>query len=133
MTDTTHRHRPDIGRESSSDPDATREFDGDVGATLFELLFVMLILALLASAVVFAISGVRADAADAGCWSDRRTLAVAAESYFAQHEAAAIPATGVDGDRYERTLVAARLLRAVSVDHDLDADGVVTAEGGASC
>lgn len=129
MTTTTHRHHSEIDHRWSSDPDAT----SDVGATLLELLFVMLILALLASAVVFAVSGVRADAAESGCAADRRTLAVAAEAYFAQHDADQLPAEGTDHDRFERALITAHLLRGVSAYHDLDADGVVTTEGDASC
>lgn len=133
MSDTTHRHDAVVDRATPTDPAAAGEIVDDLGATLIELLFIVLILALLASVVVFAVSGVRADAADAGCAGDRRTLAVAAESYFAQHDAIAIPAVDADHDGRERTLVAAGLLRAVSELHDLDADGVVTAEGGTSC
>ena len=129
MTTTTHRHQLEIDRRSSPAPDTT----SDIGATLLELLFVVLILALLASAVVFAVSGVRADAADSGCAADHRTLAVAAEAYFAQHDADRLPADGVDHDRFERALVGAHLLRGISSYHDLDADGVITTEGDSTC
>ena len=77
--------------------------------------------------------GLRADAADANCGSDRRALAVAAEAYHAQNGPEPVPATGTGHDRYERTLVDAGLLRAVSSIHDLDADGVVRPEGDSPC
>ncbi len=94
---------------------------------------VVLIVGLLASVIVAAVGGMHADAAEASCAADVRTLAVAAEAYQVEHGTDPIPATGIDDDRYERTLVDAGLLRAVSATHDIDAAGVIDPEGTSRC
>ncbi len=125
----TQRHLPD--------PNAARPRSGatghDRGYTVLELIIVVLVIGLLASVVVAAVGGMRADAAESSCAADRRTLAVAAEAYHAEHGTDPITAMGVDHDRFERTLVAAGLLVAASSSHDLDADGVVRPEGNSPC
>lgn len=125
-----HHHLPTTAPcETSGHPAIAR----DHGFSLIELIFVIVILGLLTSAVVIAIGGMRADASDSRCAADRRSLAVAAEAYHAEHGTAPIPATGNDRDRFERTLVDSGLLRAASTIHDLDADGVVQPEGTSPC
>lgn len=111
----------------------TTQRDHDGGWTLVEILLVILILGILALAVVFAISGMRAEAATSSCGTDQRSLAVAAESYFAETRSSSLPATGTDHDRFEQTLVAAGFLRDVSTYHDLDATGAATPEGNSPC
>lgn len=105
----------------------------DVGYTLIELLFVVLILGILTGAVIFTVTGMTAQAAETGCLADRRQLHVSAESFFAQRDADLIPATGAHHDRFEQTLVDEGFLRAPSTFHDLDANGVVTPEENPSC
>ena len=106
---------------------------GDCGYTLIEMLMVVVILGILTAAVGLSVSGLSAQAADTGCLTDRRHVHVAAEAYFAQRGVDLIPATGSGHDRYERTLVDGGFLHGVSVQHDLDATGAVTAEGNSSC
>lgn len=115
MTTTTHRHRAETARATTAEPDAA---GGDPGATLLELLVVLVILAMLATAVVFAMSGMRADAAGSRCAAERHTLALAVETFFAQHGADEIPASGDDNDRHERTLVGLRLMRSLGTCAD---------------
>jgi len=105
----------------------------DHGYTVLELIVVVLLIGLLTSVVIAAVGGMRADAADSSCDADRRSLAVAVEAYHAEHGTGPIPTTGSDHDRFERTLVAAGLLRGASAAHDLDADGVIQPEGNSPC
>lgn len=105
----------------------------DSGYTVLELILVVLVIGMMTSVVIFAVTGMRADAAGSGCAADRRSLATAAEAYFAEHGSDPIPATGSDHDRYERTLVDAGLLWAVSTSHDLDATGAIDHEGTPPC
>lgn len=104
----------------------------DAGYTLIEMILVVLILGIMASVVVIAVGGMRTDAAETACSTDRRQLAVAVEAYLAEH-GAPIAATGVGPDRFERTLVDAELLRSPSDLHDLAADGTINPEGTSSC
>lgn len=126
-----HSHSPSAPPEPVRT--STGVATGDEGFTLIELVLVVLILGLLTSVVVIAVGGIRADAAESGCAADHRTLAVAAEAHRAQYRGIPIPATGTDHDRFERTLVDAGLLRAVSVIHDLDAGGSIHPEGNSPC
>lgn len=105
----------------------------DRGATLTELLVVIVILGLLIAALSIAVTGMKSQAAEVGCAADRRHLHTAIESYFAQRETRTIPATGLDHDRYERTLVDAGVLRQASEFYDLGATGVMTMEATATC
>jgi len=116
-----------------SDRTATSVTGRDQGFTLIELTLVVLILGFLTSVVVIAVGGIRADAAESRCDADHRALAVAAEAHRAEYGTDPIPATGVDHDRFERSLVDAGFLRAVSIIHDLDADGVIQPEGTSPC
>lgn len=121
-----HRERrPESGTEATVARDA--------GVSLLEVIVVVLIVGLLASVVVVAVGGMRADAADTSCAADRRALAVAIESYAAEHGTGPIPPTGTDHDRFELTLVDNGLLRAASSTHDIDAEGVIRAEGTSPC
>ena len=129
---TSRQIAENIDRNAVAAPNAER--DGhDGGWTLIELMLVVLIVGVLASVVVFAVSAMRAEAAESGCGMDRRTLANATESYFAEARASTVPATGTGHDRFERTLVDGGYLRDVSTYHDLDATGAATPEGNSPC
>lgn len=95
----------------------------DNGFTLVEVLLVVLILSMLATIVVFSVGGVTSDAREHTCSADARTLATAAEAYFAQTGNRTLAGSGADADRYEQTLVEGGFLRDVSSWYDLDTDG----------
>lgn len=93
------------------------------GFTLVELLIVIVLLGIMATIVVFSVRGITDRGQDSGCNQDARIMATAVEAYFAQESISTIPATGTDGQRYERTLVNARLLRDFSTYWDVAAEG----------
>lgn len=94
----------------------------DSGFSLVELLLVIVILGVLTSIVVLAVSGVTSDAEESACQADRRTLEKAAEAYFAQTLSTTIPPTGTD-EPYEQALVDREFLRTTSRYFDLDEYG----------
>lgn len=59
----------------------------DEGFTLIELLIVIVILGILATVVVFAVSGIRDKGDTSACQTDYKTLEVARESWIAQYGA----------------------------------------------
>ncbi len=105
----------------------------DSGYTLIEMIIVVLILGILSSAAVMVLTGISTEASATGCQADSHQLQTAAEAYFAQRAADEIPATGPDADRFERTLAEGGFLRSPSTYHDLDADGLVTAQQNSPC
>jgi general secretion pathway protein G len=58
---------------------------GAKGFTLIELLVVIVILGVLGAVVVFSVRGVTNDSEDAACATEKRTLATAAEAFYAQN------------------------------------------------
>ena len=64
-------------------PRTAQETDG--GFTLVELLIVIIILAILAAIVIFAVGGISDKGQSAACQQDARTLEAAEEAYFAQN------------------------------------------------
>lgn len=80
-----------------------RLYKEDEGFTLIELLMVIIILAILATVVVFSVTGITNNGRIAACQTQLKTINTAAESYFAQDSA---PATGLS------TLVTAGFLHA---------------------
>ena len=77
---------------------------GGHGFTLIELLIVVAILGIITAVVILSIRSSSVGAENAACQSERRVLANAAESYFAQFSTFVIPdAGGAEG--YEQTLV----------------------------
>ena len=106
-----------------------RAVSKDGGFTLIEILIVIVILGVLATVTVFAVQGISDKGEEASCQSDHSIITKAAEYYMANHNVDEIPASGVDDDRYERTLVEDSLLRNVSSYHDLAADGAITTTG----
>jgi prepilin-type N-terminal cleavage/methylation domain-containing protein len=125
-----HDSHDDIKSPTTLTVSATQS---DNGYTLIELVLVTLILGIVTSVVIFTVTGVHADAAGAGCDADDHTLGNATEAYFALHGATTIPATGIDNDRFEQTLVEQGLLREASEYYDLDATGATISEGDSSC
>lgn len=111
----------------------TYDSDRSDGFTLIELLIVIVVLGILATVVVASVSGIVDRGEEATCEDDLRTLATAAESYFAQVGGTVIPATGVDADRYERTLMNQGLVREPSELYDLDDDGQVVIAPSSRC
>ena len=78
---------------------------GDAGFTLIELLIVIVILGILSGVVVFAVGGITDRGKNAACASDKKTLQVAQEAYFAKTQppsyatdAAALKAAGLIAD-----------------------------------
>lgn len=105
---------------------------GDRGFTLIELLMVITILGIITAVVIMSIRSGTLGAESAACESERRVLANAAESYFAQFSAVVIPdAGGAEG--YEQTLVDSQLLRGLSTLFDLDAGGDLVQVVGSAC
>ena len=97
----------------------------DEGFTLIELLIVIVILGILATVVVFSVRGITDDGRENACETDERTLEVAVEAYFAQYGGTAIP-----GGNPEQTLVDAGLMRDLSDNYDINANGDVVNPSG---
>ena len=115
---------------SSSTHDSDR---CDGGFTLIELLIVIVVLGILGTVVVASVAGIVDRGEEATCEGDLRTLSTAAESYFAQAGGDVIPATGVDADRYERTLMNQGLVREPSDLYDIDGNGQVVIAPSSRC
>lgn len=99
----------------------------DEGFTLIELLIVIVILGILATVVVFAVGGISDRGQDSACDTDRATLEVAIEAYFAK--AGNYPA--LEGDMLTG---AYKFLRSESSNFDVGAgDGTITPTVGGDC
>lgn len=120
-----HQHTDQYNDTGSSERDS--------GYTLMEMIIVVVILGILTSVVALVVTGISTEASATGCQADTHILYTAAEAYFAQRAADEIPATGPDADRFERTLAEGGFLRFPSTYHDLDADGLVTAQENSPC
>lgn len=105
----------------------------DRGFTLVEVLIVIVILGILATVTVFAVQGTTERAADSACLSEKTSIETAHDAYLVQQDASMVPADGVGDDRYERSLVSVGILRSVSSNWEMDANGVVTAQAGGIC
>ena len=105
----------------------------DAGFTLIEMIILIAILGVLGAVTAALFGGITSEAAGTGCEADRQLLQVAAEAYIAQTRADQIPATGGGSDRFEQTLVVGGFLRSPSTYHDIDADGIVTAQENSPC
>jgi len=99
------------------------------GFTLIEILIVIVLLGVLSVITVFAVRGITDRGEKNSCLTDGQTLERVAEYYIAESGGNAIPATGLGVDRFEQTLVDAKLLNDVSTFHDLAADGTIVSTG----
>ncbi len=117
---------------SIEDPDAKLRVPGE-GFTLIELLIVIVILGIVATVVVFSVSGVVNKGEASACATDERTLVTAVEAYFGQHDTNALPSGGTGTDQFELTLEASGLIRDVSVNWDVAADGSLSPQSGTPC
>ncbi len=70
----------------------------EAGFTLIELLVVIVVLGILAATVVFALSGVTGQSAQAACTSDAKTIEVAVQAYINSPDNATNAAPGAVSD-----------------------------------
>ena len=103
------------------------------GFTLVEVLIVIVILGVLSTVAVFAIRGTTSKAADNACANEAKSMNSAYEAYLAQEQADTLPPTGTGADRFERTMVDVGILRDVSSNWEVAADGSLTAQAGGEC
>lgn len=89
------------------------------GFTLIELLIVIVILGVLAGIVVFAVGGITDRGDTAACKSDKKTLEVAQEAYYAKFSSYTT----------EQGLVDAELIRDLAAKADTDTNGEVDGVG----
>ena len=94
----------------------------DKGFTLVELLIVIVILGILSTVTVFAVRGITSTGRTNACKTDKRVMETAAEAYLAQNGGTAIPPSDAGA---EQTLVTGGFLKALSVNYNVDAAGVV--------
>ena len=98
----------------------------DGGFTLIELLIVIVILGILATVVVFAVGGITDRGQDSACDTDRATLEVAVEAYFAKKNA-------YPPNQAVLTVGTTKFLRDVSENYTVGAGGAVTALAAGDC
>lgn len=103
--------------------DAEQAPKRDKGFTLVELLIVIVILGVLSTVTVFAVSGITGRGEAARCDSDERTVAVAVEAYYAQE--GSYPASMDD--------LTPEYLRDASTLHTIGTGGAVTPVVGGAC
>jgi prepilin-type N-terminal cleavage/methylation domain-containing protein len=104
----------------------------DHGFTLVELLIVIVVLGILSTIVVLAVSGMRTEAVESACGAHERQLLTAVEAYFARFETTSLPDAGGD-EGFEQTLFDARMLRWTSEYFDLDATGALILDVDSPC
>ena len=105
----------------------------DAGFSLVELLVVLVVLGILATAVVFAVRGIVDDSEITACESEQQAVGHAVESWFARYPGFTVPPTGSGPDRYEQTLVEAGMIRSTSAYLDLADDGSLSPAAGSPC
>ena len=98
----------------------------DKGFTLVELLIVIVILGILATVTVFAVRGITNKGEDARCDSDKKTVEVAVETWYAKDDHVDADS---DGTPTMDDLVASDLLREASVNYTVGTNGAVTGIG----
>jgi prepilin-type N-terminal cleavage/methylation domain-containing protein len=109
--------------------DAEQAPKRDKGFTLVELLIVIVILGVLSTVTVFAVSGITGRGEAARCDSDERTVAVAVEAYYAQESDYPADPDGA-GPLTAMDELTPDYLRDASTLHTVgDGNGVVTGVG----
>ena len=104
----------------------------DRGFSLVEVLIVIVVLGVLSTVTIFAVRGVTDRGEKSACDTDSRTLTQAADLYLVETASDSLPPRGdLDGNEYERTLVAYGLIREVSTLNNVAADGSVSRVSGA--
>ncbi|NEA32322.1 prepilin-type N-terminal cleavage/methylation domain-containing protein [Streptomyces sp. SID13031] len=128
---TVHRasnRRP--SRRVHRNQETTRRKKNESGFTLIELLIVIVILGVLSGIVVFAVSGIQDRGNAAACKTDKKTVQVAVEAYYAKN--GAYPAAG-DAGWLQLTVGIDQLLRdrpaGTGYTITLGIGGLVTATG----
>ncbi|MDX6265045.1 MAG: hypothetical protein QOH84_6733 [Kribbellaceae bacterium] len=107
---TVHRasnHRP-TRRVRRQARELTERKKNEAGFTLIELLIVIVILGVLSGIVVFAVSGIQDRGNAAACKTDKKTVLVAVEAYYAKN--GTYPAAG-DAGWLQLTVGVDQLLR----------------------
>jgi prepilin-type N-terminal cleavage/methylation domain-containing protein len=112
----------------------TRErASADRGFSLVEMLIVIVVLGILATVTVLAVRGTTDNAETQACQAEIKNLNTMVEAHFVRTGGRTIVPTGATDDRFEITLVDAQIMRAVSTNFDIDADGEITPAAGGIC
>ena len=82
---------------------------GESGFTLIELLIVIVVLGILAAIVVFALSGVTNQSAQAACQSDAKTVGVGVAALQAQNPTAPSQTSGAGAGSWQKDLTSSAL------------------------
>ena len=98
---------------------AVEEKKQDKGFTLVELLIVIVILGILATVTVFAVRGITDQGKKSTCDSDKKTLEVAVEAYYAKWNV----------DPTEAQLVSGGFIKSQSPNFDVSGANVVAQSG----
>ncbi len=116
-------------------PHNTKRNDGraDAGFTLVEVLIVVVVIGILATVTVMAIRGTTDRAADNACENERKSLETAHEAYLVQEKTDTVAASGIGANRFEQSLIDVGILRDVSSNWEMDADGNLTPQAGGVC
>jgi prepilin-type N-terminal cleavage/methylation domain-containing protein len=99
--------------------DQLRKKRDEEGFTLIELLIVIVILGILATIVVFAVSGIRDKGQTSACKAEYKTLETAAEAYYAQTNVYPSDASQLVGGTYA-------LLKSVPAHYNITSAGAIT-------
>lgn len=121
--------QPGGGGPSADDPRTTL----DRAFTLVEILIVVVVIGILATVTVMAIRGTTDRAAENSCDNERKSLQTAHEAYLVQEKTTTVPPTGTGTSRFEQTLIDVGILRDVSSNWEMDADGNLTPQAGGVC
>lgn len=105
----------------------------DRGFTLVEILIVIVILGVLATVTVLAVRSTTSSARTNACENEHKSLVTAVEAYFVKEGAPPIAPTGTGDDRFEITMVNAEILRAISSNFDIAADGTLSVDTAGVC
>lgn len=105
----------------------------DRGFSLVEMLIVIVVLGILATVTVLAVRGTTDNAESQACQAELKNLNTMVEAHFVRTGERTIAPTGATDDRFEITLVDAQIMRSVSENYDIDADGTITPAAGTIC
>lgn len=109
------------------------QVSADRGFSLVEMLIVIVVLGILATVTVLAVRGTSDNAENQACQAELKNLNTMVEAHFVRTGERTIAPTGATDDRFEITLVDAQIMRSVSENYDIDADGTITPAAGTIC